>query len=161
MAWLEDQLVRRLTPDAREGLREVDSDGWDSAWEGYLDDLECDRNVYQGRKAQLMWLLGKAVQLHYTENGWDPLGMSGTVGLVNGRIMDEWFAVEEIKAAKEGKAKEVSNSANGSPDSGSLNPFEGVNSECLQPPVFFILLQPRATPTTTYTIVVGSNFGLL
>ncbi len=103
VVWLEDQRVRHLKPEEREALRDTESDGWDDAWSDYLQQLGCDSKVYQNRKNQLMWLMGRATQLYFAERA------------------------DDIRAKQEQKEKkEEESNANSKEDK---DPFEGVNGK--------------------------------
>ena len=82
VAWLEDQIVRRLSPTDREGLRKVDSgdEVWEAALASYLKALGCpDEEVLRGgRRVRLTWLTGVAVKLHYASNGEERRVIMGT-----------------------------------------------------------------------------------
>ena len=59
--WLEEQKIRRYPIDQRKGLRDFQSNQWQSHYENYLKDLKCP---FQSNNVQaLCWLLGQALIL--------------------------------------------------------------------------------------------------
>lgn len=65
--WLEDQKIRFYHMDQRKGLRELESDNWDKAYQDYLDKLKCPQDLYSSKKMQYAWLLGHAIKTTYLQ----------------------------------------------------------------------------------------------
>lgn len=66
--WLEDQKIRHYKIEDREGLRNIDVDSWNEAYDSYQKDLVSP--VSDGSpNEQLNWLLSYAVRLEYADNG--------------------------------------------------------------------------------------------
>lgn len=66
--WLEDQKIRHYKIEEREGLRNVDSDSWNEAYDSYQKDLVSPANDGTPNE-KLNWLLSYAVRLEYADNG--------------------------------------------------------------------------------------------
>ncbi|XP_038213376.1 RNA transcription, translation and transport factor protein [Zerene cesonia] len=65
--WLEDQKIRHYKIEEREGLRNIDSDDWQKAYDTYQKDLVSP--VVNGTlNEQLNWLLSYAVRLEFADN---------------------------------------------------------------------------------------------
>ncbi|XP_047989652.1 RNA transcription, translation and transport factor protein [Leguminivora glycinivorella] len=65
--WLEDQKIRHYKIEEREGLRQIESDEWDAAYDTYQKDLVSP--VIEGSpNEQLNWLMSYAVRLEYADN---------------------------------------------------------------------------------------------
>lgn len=66
--WLEDQKIRHYKIEERDGLRNIEKDGWKEAFNTYQRDLVSP--VAEGTpNEQLNWLLSYAVRLEYADNG--------------------------------------------------------------------------------------------
>lgn len=67
VVWLEDQKIRHLKIEDRAGLRDTASDGWESAFQHYLTELNCP---YTGGRREIIvdWLLGYAVRLEHGDD---------------------------------------------------------------------------------------------
>nr|XP_013190136.1 unnamed protein product [Amyelois transitella] len=65
--WLEDQKIRHYKIEEREGLRNIDSDSWNEAYDVYQRDL-VSPTVDGQPNEQLNWLLSYAVRLEYADN---------------------------------------------------------------------------------------------
>lgn len=65
--WLEDQKIRHYKIEEREGLRNIDSNSWISAYVTYQKDL-VSPVVETSPNEQLNWLLSYAVRLEYADN---------------------------------------------------------------------------------------------
>ncbi|KAM3968145.1 RNA transcription, translation and transport factor protein [Aphomia sociella] len=65
--WLEDQKIRHYKIEEREGLRNIDGDGWKEAYDMYQRDLVSPATEGQPNE-QLNWLLSYAVRLEYADN---------------------------------------------------------------------------------------------
>ncbi|XP_068627891.1 RNA transcription, translation and transport factor protein [Battus philenor] len=65
--WLEDQKIRHYKIEDREGLRNIDGDSWNNAYDSYQRDLVSP--VTEGSpNEQLNWLLSYAVRLEFADN---------------------------------------------------------------------------------------------
>ncbi|CAH2063633.1 unnamed protein product, partial [Iphiclides podalirius] len=65
--WLEDQKIRHYKIEDREGLRNIENDSWNEAYDSYQRDLVSP--VADGApNEQLNWLLSYAVRLEYADN---------------------------------------------------------------------------------------------
>lgn len=66
--WLEDQKIRHYKIEDRDGLRNIDSENWQNAYDLYQKDLVSP--VANGTpNEQLNWLLSYAVRLEFADNG--------------------------------------------------------------------------------------------
>ncbi|XP_013138547.1 PREDICTED: UPF0568 protein C14orf166 homolog [Papilio polytes] len=65
--WLEDQKIRHYKIEDRDGLRNIDSENWQNAYDLYQKDLVSP--VANGTpNEQLNWLLSYAVRLEFADN---------------------------------------------------------------------------------------------
>ncbi len=69
VVWLEDQRIRHWSPERRSNLRNLSAsrDDWDRAFEEYLTALQCPLDLHTSKNTRLVWLLGRAVELEFTE----------------------------------------------------------------------------------------------
>lgn len=66
--WLEDQKIRHYKIEEREGLRDIESEEWNTAYDTYQRDLVSPM-VEGAPNEQLNWLMSYAVRLEYADNG--------------------------------------------------------------------------------------------
>ncbi|XP_043676733.1 RNA transcription, translation and transport factor protein isoform X2 [Vespula pensylvanica] len=64
--WLEDQKIRLYTIEKRNDLRNIKSDKWPEVFQKYCKDIDCP--VTTNPLDQLEWLIGRAVNLEYTDD---------------------------------------------------------------------------------------------
>lgn len=67
IVWLEDQKIRHYKIEERGNLRNILSSEWPTAYQKYLQDLNCPFGV-QERQESVDWLLGLAVRYEYGDN---------------------------------------------------------------------------------------------
>ena len=67
VVWLEDQKLRHYKIDDRAPLRNHSGDSWMTAFQKYLNDLECPFNCDSELLSAVDWLLGVAVRYEYTD----------------------------------------------------------------------------------------------
>jgi RLL motif-containing protein 1 len=66
VVWLEDQKIRQYKVEDRDALRNTQSPTWKTAFEKYLQDLECPLDS-RSTPEVLDWILGLAVRLEYSD----------------------------------------------------------------------------------------------
>lgn len=64
VVWLEDRKIRRYTKEDR-GPLSVKSETWDTAFSGYLTELDCPFCFSGGSIDCIIWLIGHAVAVDY------------------------------------------------------------------------------------------------
>nr|XP_020447654.1 UPF0568 protein C14orf166 homolog [Monopterus albus] len=67
IVWLEDQKIRHYKIEDRGNLRNIPSSDWPTAYQTYLQDVNCPFGVQEKPEA-LDWLLGLAVRYEYGDN---------------------------------------------------------------------------------------------
>ncbi|CAB1456687.1 unnamed protein product [Pleuronectes platessa] len=67
IVWLEDQKIRHYKIEDRGNLRNIPGSDWPSAFQKYLQDVNCPFGVQEKHEA-LDWLLGLAVRYEYGDN---------------------------------------------------------------------------------------------
>ncbi|XP_071394048.1 RNA transcription, translation and transport factor protein [Centroberyx affinis] len=67
IVWLEDQKIRHYKIEDRGNLRNIPSSDWPTAYQKYLQDVNCPFSV-QERQEAIDWLLGLAVRYEYGDN---------------------------------------------------------------------------------------------
>lgn len=66
--WLEDQKIRQYKIETREGLRQMQSNDWQKAFDTYIKDVGCPIPSNKPIE-QFEWLLSFAVRLEFADNG--------------------------------------------------------------------------------------------
>jgi len=67
IVWLEDQKIRHYKIEDRGNLRNIPSSEWPTAYQKYLQDLNCPFSA-QERQEAIDWLMGLAVRYEYGDN---------------------------------------------------------------------------------------------
>ncbi|CAG7836065.1 unnamed protein product [Allacma fusca] len=66
VVWLEDQKIRQYKVDERDDLRNTQSATWASAYDKYLQDVNCPLETKKAPEV-IDWLLGLAIRLEYSD----------------------------------------------------------------------------------------------